>query len=205
MCGHTYRDIDILENDVENWNYAGFEITQSSDVQVSCNRSEVNQRGVHLTRTTGTSSPVRFRHNTFRALRQHEDLHAVGTNEESGTAIGMATSTVGDNWITAHQTDTKLARNTDTSSLDATENVWHKNTDGGEQTSDTILSSQTEIDDRLVGTVDATDFRTSAPSWSCTTPDTCVTCGSGTTQLVRSALAAEAPAPPRAPRLSAGS
>ncbi len=108
LCGHTYRDIDVLENDVEDWNYAGLEITQSSDVQVSCNRVEVNQRGVHLTRTTATSNPVRFRHNTFRALQSLATLHAVATNDSSGMAIGNATSTRGQNWVTAHQTATKL-------------------------------------------------------------------------------------------------
>jgi hypothetical protein len=182
MCGHTYRDIDVLENDVENWNYAGFEITQSSDVQVSCNRSEVNQRGVHLTRTTSTSNPVRFRHNTFRALVQADSLHAVATNDSSGMAIGNATSTRGENWITANVSQTKLARNTDTDSLDARDNAWYTNSDGGEGTADDLLAVQGDITSRLVGDVNATAFLGDDPSWSCTTPDTCVTCGSGTRQ-----------------------
>lgn len=122
------------------------------------------------------------------------DLHAVGTNEVSGTAVGTTTSTTGENRITAYQTATRIARNTGTGTLDATDNAWYKSTDGGEQTADTLLDSQTDIDSRLSGSVDATDFLSSAPSWSCTTPDTCITCSSGTSRSGPVALAMDPPA-----------
>jgi len=170
VCGSSNRHIDVLENDVEEWRYAGLEVYESSDIQVSCNRIEGNRRGVQVTWSGSTPTPVRFRENVVRALVQNAGLHSVGTNHVGVTALGTDTSTRGDNRITARRDSTMLVRNTGGTSLDATYNFWFTNANGDAMANDVRLVVQDSILARAAGSVDVSNFNETLPSWDAPRP-----------------------------------
>lgn len=166
VCGSADRDIDVVADSTRSWKFAGMNIVQSSDVQLTCNKVVSNRRGVDVYRDsepTGTS--IRFRENVVKATSQDPTYFAVRTNNNSRTKLGSNVSNLyGRNRITvnAQETDFVVESDTDaTKVLNAEDNLWYVTTSGA----DSLLTASTGITDRITQSpstaVDITPFYSS--------------------------------------------
>jgi hypothetical protein len=109
--------VDVESNTIRDWNQNGLEITQSSDVDVSCNNRIVNNfRAVEFSRdSTATGPKVRFFDNTVDSSA----TAAIRTDHGGKLTVSSQNALR----TTALQID--LVENEDaTRTLDATTNAW---------------------------------------------------------------------------------
>jgi hypothetical protein len=163
VCGSAYRDVDLLENYVSGWKFAGLELVQTSNMQVSCNRIEGNRRGAHINRTDATGTSIRFKENTLEAKEQDSAYFALRTNQAAKTDLGPSGSDKGLNRLTVYREATKFIYETDSAVshvLEAQDNYWYK-WDGS---TSTLLTDSDSIKVRCVYSPDTAlniaDFET---------------------------------------------
>ncbi|MFN8177918.1 MAG: right-handed parallel beta-helix repeat-containing protein [bacterium] len=147
-CGSTLRSVSALENWSEDWEFAGMEFQEPSDVQVNCNRVVQSKRDVDIYRSDATGSAIRFKNNAFEALTADSAFFALRTNDAVKTKLGPAQSDRGANVLTVNLYNTKFIYETDTGAtdtLDARNNYWATDSLGTR----TLLADSTEIENRL--------------------------------------------------------
>jgi hypothetical protein len=137
-CGNREL-VDATSNNLRDWNQYGFEVTQSSDVDVNCNEIKKNTRALEFSRDAQATGPqVRFFNNTVDS----STTVAIRTNHGGRLKASTqnALRTVG---------GVDLIENTDASrTLDARTNAWFM--DG------TLWTDPDTIDAYTVGRVDST-------------------------------------------------
>jgi hypothetical protein len=145
VCGSMDRDIDILRNLVAGFKFAGMDLEQTADVQVSCNFLWSNQRGVDVYRDSEpTGASIRFRNNKLEATESRADLFALRTTDASKVKLGPAQGDRGTNRLKVAVDSTKFIFETDSNPshvLDASNNFWY---------ADTLLKVASEITGRIV-------------------------------------------------------
>jgi hypothetical protein len=178
VCGSLDREVDLIENFLEDWNFVALDLNETADVQVSCNKVEDCLRSVEIYRTV-TGGALRFWENNWEALTSNALYHALKTNDVTSTALGPAVLySKGDNRLVVHQTATKFIRETDPASgpldpLDARQNYWY--TDNG--LARALLTQGSQINSRIVQSpgpptpsVTITPFRTVDTTHVCDWP-----------------------------------
>jgi hypothetical protein len=145
VCGDDYREIEVSSNYVYEWDFAGMEFLQDSDIQVTCNLVTACPRSVHISRDWRPTGPgVRFKDNKVRAF---EDEGAVlRTDNSLKTKLGPAWADRGNNrFIKKEFNGAYFIFEDDPGggevTLNARQNYWF--TDNGQTT--TLLTDSTTI------------------------------------------------------------
>ncbi|MBZ0267338.1 hypothetical protein K8I85_04235, partial [bacterium] len=132
VCGGSYRDVEITDNWIHEFDRHGMEFYQSSDVDVTCNAITRNFRAVeHRRDSEPTGAGIRFRTNLFTTPLG--PLGLVRTDYALKTKMGPATDK-GDNEFWTVGSDTTFPRfiledepgNSHTG-MNATNNFWFRN------------------------------------------------------------------------------
>ncbi len=98
VCGSQDREIDVLENWIENWPHVGMEYVQTADVQVNCNLVRGGNNAVDVYRDsdpTGTS--LRLWQNDLAAVAQDSSTFTLRTNDVVHVKLGPSLSDRGKN------------------------------------------------------------------------------------------------------------
>ncbi|MBZ0267771.1 T9SS type A sorting domain-containing protein, partial [bacterium] len=184
ICGGNNRTVNVLENWISDFNYAGLEIDEGDDIQVSCNRIETNPLAVWLRRdyTDTTGSGVRFRKNYLKADTTGAGI--VRSNDADVTGLG-GTDPRGDNELWTYGADDHWPRfvledepGSTHVALPATRNSWFK--DGSRLRFSNYIDVRpdliwtTLLPDSLAGTGDPDEPRIDVTSpYSMTSPSGC--------------------------------
>jgi hypothetical protein len=123
-CGSGARQVRIERNDILSWNLAGMYVSQSFDVDVTCNRVTGNRRSLDFTRNTEpTQAEVRFKENRFEG---HTEDGGIQTDNALKLVLGPLTSTTGNNvlkttdgWYMIYENDESSAN-----TLNALRSKW---------------------------------------------------------------------------------
>ena len=66
ICGSTNRTVEVQDNWIEEFDFAGLDFEQVVDVQVACNAVASSRRGLSISRDSEAYGPgVRFWQNSF--------------------------------------------------------------------------------------------------------------------------------------------
>jgi hypothetical protein len=111
VCGRTNQSVSFTSNLICDWNKAGLEMTQDVDVQVNCNRIELNRRGVDFSRNTEpTGSAVRFKTNWIQVANVSGNT-TVRTDNGKRIQLGPSTATKGLNEVRTNQPGALVVEN----------------------------------------------------------------------------------------------
>lgn len=133
VCGSEDRDVDILENWVDGWKYAGMVFSQTADVTIGCNIVVANNRAVDIYRDSEpTGSAIRFRNNRLEATGNDAAFYALRTNDAVKAKLGPSSiAERGLNRLRVKENVTDFLVEDDPDSLDvldARDNFWYGDT-----------------------------------------------------------------------------
>jgi hypothetical protein len=136
VCGSSNRAVEIAENYIEGLDFAGLDLEQAVDVQVSCNRVVKSRRGFVFSRDAEATGPgVRFRDNSLEQI-DFNDIATASTNSSFKVKMGPASSSDrGKNVLKVWDSDVRFIENDEPGSdvLNAKNNYWYLQHSGSEE------------------------------------------------------------------------
>ncbi|MFN8178428.1 MAG: hypothetical protein U0167_10875 [bacterium] len=167
MCGAGIRRVMVSGNALDGWNGAGFDLSQSADLQMTCNAVTNSAKAIEFSRTGADTLGSRSRMNTLEinAYGQDSDQQAVRTDDAYSLKLG-ASGSMGSNQLLVDGKDYYVYENDENANhtLNAQYNYWRWN--GTHQTNAILIHQHISKDSWVtdLARVDAMNALTDVPT-----------------------------------------